>query len=334
MAPERYSEQQDVGELKQDDPFLLFFKQNAKALIGAALIFQCCFLGFICFLTATTAELDAALLFLSLLAKAVFLTFLLYAMGWFVENRGWKVAYTRKVIHVAFFAVPFWFDTHMVSLFLYLSIRAIRLTSSVLLLQPLSEAHAIVWALWNVNLVGWILILITKPVRRSVSFVQTMYASSDRPEDKGLSQIYAWIQIPFSIVIIAGFSVTLRIMDAAEWTMIPILAVAIGDGLAEPVAVFWEDKKWFGGTHKYRTRGLFSGDRVFTRSIEGSTTVFLGTLVSVLIYLNTMTTGQLIFFVCVLPVMITILEMVAPHSLDNPFLLFFGYLIACFAALI
>lgn len=312
MAPERYSEQQDVGELKQDDPFLLFFKQNAKALIGAALIFQCCFLGFICFLTATSAELDAALLFLSLLAKAVFLTFLLYACGWFVENRGWKVAYTRKVIHVAFFAVPFWFDTHM----------------------PLSEAHAIVWALWNVNLVGWILILITKPVRRSVSFVQTMYASSDRPEDKGLSQIYAWIQIPFSIVIIAGFSVTLRIMDAAEWTMIPILAVAIGDGLAEPVAVFWEDKKWFGGTHKYRTRGLFSGDRVFTRSIEGSTTVFLGTLVSVLIYLNTMTTGQLIFFVCVLPVMITILEMVAPHSLDNPFLLFFGYLIACFAALI
>jgi len=42
-----------------------------------------------------------------------------------VENRGWKVAYTRKVIHVAFFAVPFWFDAHMVSLFLYLSIRAI-----------------------------------------------------------------------------------------------------------------------------------------------------------------------------------------------------------------
>jgi len=312
MAPERYSEQQDNGELKQEDPFLLFFKQNAKALIGAALIFQCCFLGFICFLTATSAELDVALLFLSLLAKAVFLTFLLYACGWFVENRGWKVAYTRKVIHVAFFAVPFWFDAHM----------------------PLSEPHAIVWALWNVNLVGWILILITKPVRRTVSFVQTMYASSDRPEDKGLSQIYAWIQIPFSIVIIAGFSVTLRHMDAAEWTMIPILAVAIGDGLAEPVAVFWEDRKWFGGTHKYRTRGLFSGDRVFTRSIEGSTTVFLGTLVSVLIYLNTMTTGQLIFFVCVLPVMITILEMVAPHSLDNPFLLFFGYLIACFAALI
>ena len=185
MAPERYSEQQDNGELKQEDPFLLFFKQNAKALIGAALIFQCCFLGFICFLTATSAELDVALLFLSLLAKAVFLTFLLYAMGWFVENKGWKVAYTRKVIHVAFFAVPFWFDAHMVSLFLYLSIRAIRLTSSVFLLQPLSEAHAIVWALWNVNLVGWILILITKPVRRSVSFVQTMYASSDRPEDKG-----------------------------------------------------------------------------------------------------------------------------------------------------
>ena len=117
MAPERYSEQQDNGELKQEDPFLLFFKQNAKALIGAALIFQCCFLGFICFLTATSAELDAALLFLSLLAKAVFLTFLLYAMGWFVENRGWKVAYTRKVIHVAFFAVPFWFDAHMVSFF-------------------------------------------------------------------------------------------------------------------------------------------------------------------------------------------------------------------------
>lgn len=137
MAPERYSEQQDVGELKQDDPFLLFFKQNAKALIGAALIFQCCFLGFICFLTATSAELDVALLFLSLLAKAVFLTFLLYAMGWFVENKGWKVAYTRKVIHVAFFAVPFWFDAHMVSLFFYLSIRAIRLINSCFVVYSL-----------------------------------------------------------------------------------------------------------------------------------------------------------------------------------------------------
>ena len=141
MAPERYSEQQDVGELKQDDPFLLFFKQNAKALIGAALIFQCCFLGFICFLTATSAELDAALLFLSLLAKAVFLTLLLYAMGWFVENKGWKVAYTRKVIHVAFFAVPFWFDAHMVSLFFCLSIRAIRLTSSVLCTASVGRAR-------------------------------------------------------------------------------------------------------------------------------------------------------------------------------------------------
>jgi hypothetical protein len=51
-------------------------------------------------------------------------------MGWFVENRGWKVAYTRKVIHVAFFAVPFWFDAHMVSLFLYIYVWAIRLIHS------------------------------------------------------------------------------------------------------------------------------------------------------------------------------------------------------------
>jgi len=326
MGPEKYAEQKDIGDLRKEDPCLLkedpcllkedpcllFFKQNAPALIGAALILQICFLGTICFLTATTQQLDAALLFLSLLAKTVFLTLLLYGTGWCVENRGWRVAYTRKIIHVAFFAVPFWFDAHM----------------------PLSEEESVIWALWNINMVGWILLLITKPVRRLIPIVQTMYASSDRPEDKGLSQIFAWIQIPLSIVIIGGFSVVLRVMGAAKWTMIPILAVAIGDGLAEPVAVFWEDRKWFGGTHKYRTFGLFSGDRVFTRSIEGSGTVFVGTLVSVLIYLKTMSDGQLIFFVCVLPIVITILEMVAPHSLDNPFLLFFGYLMTCSAALI
>ena len=141
-----------------------------------------------------------------------------------MENREWRVAYTRKIIPRPFFAVPFWFDAHM----------------------PLSEAESVIWALWNINMVGWILLLITKPVRRLIAIVQTMYASSDRPEDKGLSQIYAWIQIPLSIVIIGGFSVVLRVMGAAEWTMIPILAVAIGDGLAEPVAVFWEDRKWFG----------------------------------------------------------------------------------------
>ena len=117
--------------------------------------------------------------------------------------------------------------------------------------------------------------------------------------------------------IIGGFSVVLRVMGAAKWTMIPILAVAIGDGLAEPVAVFWEDRKWFGRNSQVSTFASLLGDRSSLPSIEGSGTVFVGTLVSVLIYLKTMSDGQLIFFVCVLPIVITILEMVAPAFLGQ-----------------
>ena len=60
MATEKFAEQQNIGDLRKEDPCLLFFKQNATALIGAALILQICFLGTISFLTATAQQLDAA----------------------------------------------------------------------------------------------------------------------------------------------------------------------------------------------------------------------------------------------------------------------------------
>lgn len=284
---------------------LLFFKKNSNCFIITCTIFQISTLVVLSYFSIIKSHKNEKWFWITLILKLFLLSFVMWVCGYGVENYNWKVSYTRKVVHAVFFSVPFIFDIYL----------------------PLPKDDIWLWSSWNFHIIIWLLLLITKPVRRNISIIQTMYVSSDRPEDKGLSQIYATIQIPLSMLVICVFYVIFEMFDKTKWILIPTLSVALGDGMAEPVAQFIEDCSWYKGPHKYKVKGLFSGDREFTRSIEGSTVVFIGTLVSVLLFYSSMNTNQLIFATVTLPITTTILEFYSLHSMDNPVLLLWGNLI-------
>lgn len=288
---------------------LLCLKRHAQTLFCTSIITMVSWLCILLVLTIAKRRLNEEWFWISFAIKNVVIISLEYVLGHGVLKWGWHVGYTRKTVHVAFFLLPFLLDLYL----------------------PLPKEDEWLWAMWNVHLICWMLLMITKPFRKLFPIIRTFYAAVDRPEDKGLTQVYTIAQVPISIVIIAGFAVLFHHLDRDDWTLCPIIAVTFGDGLAEPVAVFWEKHKLCGGTHKFRSHGLCSGEKTFTRSVEGSMTVFLWTVVSVALLSDNMGTSALLFSLLVLPLTMTLLETVAPHSLDNPFLLLWGYLVLVLA---
>jgi hypothetical protein len=223
--------------------------------------------------------------------------------GWGVETHGWKVGYTRKCVHIGFFLLPELLD----------------------ILLPLPKEDAWVWALWNVLLISLMLLMITRPIRTRLRFVQIMYAAIDREEDRGLTMLYTLTQVPLTIVVIAGFSLFFQYtVDKQSWLLAPIIAVTFGDGLAEPVAVFWSEREICGGTHTYETCALCAGSRKFTRSYEGSACVVVFTAIGVVVIYGAQTTVEFVSNIVIMPVTMALLEAVAPHSMDNPFLITWG----------
>ena len=283
-----------------DNETLLCFKRNSLIFICIAIAFQSCFFAFLLYesLNVTSADVQKKFWVLTLL-KGVLLLSVMWICGYAVQNYKVKVSYTRKIVHVCFFSIPFVIDIYLMN----------------------ESKHSWIFSLWNVHIIFWLLLLITKPIRKLSSIIQTMYASSDRPVDRGLTQVYATIQITLSIFVIAVFSIMYE--DSSKTLIfIPILSVGIGDGLAEPVRTIVDDYLW--GAHAFSVNGLFSGNRTFDRSLEGCLTVFVGTLSSIMLFFNKLNHSQMIFLISVLPLTMTILEAVAPHSMDNAILLLWG----------
>lgn len=297
---------------KYDSEVLLCLKNHSFTLITLGTVFQIFSLVSLIYFSIAKTRENQNWFWISLFSKIVILTSIMWICGYYVENYKWKVAYTRKIVHAFFFTVPFIFDIYL----------------------PLPDQDQWLWGCWNLHIILWLLLLITKPVRQKIKFIQTMYASSDRPEDKGLSQIYATIQIPLSILVICIFYIVFESYNKSKWILVPIISVAIGDGLAEPVFQLFEDYKIFGGPHKYKVKGLFSGNREFIRSIEGSTTVFTGTVISIMCLYTNMSQNQFIFIISILPLTMTVVECFAPHSMDNPILLLWGNLVMLVAIFI
>lgn len=289
-----------------DSETLLFLKDHSRSLFTFALFFQATTLAILLYVTIEQHIPNKEYYWVALLIKMTCIAATMYVCGSAVERSVLKVSYSRKIVHVVFFLSP------VVEVFL----------------PGIDKKYKWIIACWNLHAVIWILLLITKPVRTRIRTIQVMYASSNRSTDRGLTQIYAFVQIISSIAIISFFSLAFQFMDlSTKLILIPILSVALGDGMAEVVAQICEDFEICGGPHQYTTTGCCSGDRQFVRSIEGSATVFLGTLVSIMVAYVEFSVNQLVFITCVLPITTTILEAKAPHSLDNPFLLGWGYLV-------
>jgi phytol kinase len=95
-----------------------------------------------------------------------------------------------------------------------------------------------------------------------------------------------------------------------------VLVAGIGDGLAEPVGIRF-------GKRKYQVRALFT-DRRYTRSLEGSSCVFVSAVLAILILKSHLTDTQLLLALGIVPVTMTLAEALSPHTWDGPFLYLVG----------
>jgi dolichol kinase len=158
--------------------------------------------------------------------------------------------------------------------------------------------------------------------REKVPFFSYVILSQDRREDRPDTLIFQVTEdiMRFAIYIPFKILVANRI-GAPELIFIPVAVNNIGDGLAEPVGVAF-------GRHKYSITALYHKGKFFkskfTRSYEGSSCVFITTLVVVAIYYKAFGTNQFWISLSVLPILMTIAEAKAPHTNDAPFLALVG----------
>lgn len=229
----------------------------------------------------------------AILAAAFFS--LAYLLGKLVRGWGLHVNYARKLLGAAMLAVPF-----VAATYLPYATTPISMTASFLVFLVCLGAF-------------------TKPVRDLIPFLNTAFASIDRPEDR--PHTLMWFT--------TGFIVSSAILMAMIWWAVPsfppyvavaLASVGIGDLLAGAVGTRF-------GRHKYATTALFT-DKTYTRSYEGSACVFVVTLLAVLFFATGLPQGQFIASLIVLPVLMTLAEAKSPHTWDEPVMFFTAMIVS------
>jgi len=220
--------------------------------------------------------------------------------GILVRNFGVNVMYTRKTIHFFSFFLPF---TLFQIVPFQKTVTTYALTCCALFLanMPLRERYRINSGIYKIFYYAFI--------------------SFDRPKDPFtllwvVSQSFCTflVMLPISIILAGVFG-------AKDFILIPVMTVALGDGLAEPVGVNW-------GKHVYKTNAMCTTFK-YTRSVEGSMCVFLSCFFTILVVATWFSPGvwswfQIIAACSILPISMTWIEAVAPHAWDNALLLLVG----------
>jgi phytol kinase len=228
------------------------------------------------------------------LLKMAIIGGLSFGCGLLVKNRGVKVNYTRKVNFFALYLVPMLVDA-LVPTVNTVGAQAVR-------------------ALFLISFMAFF----TKPVRARVGFADTMFLSYDRPEDRPHTMFWLTTQLFAGYAVIIPMQILFRKLGFAELIFIPILVHGLGDGLAEPVGIRF-------GRHKYSTRAFFNKRR-YTRSLEGSSCVFLAGVFSVLAFHGAFTTPQFTAALLIVPLGMTLAEAFSPHTWDTPYMFLVGTL--------
>tara|TARA_B100000749_G_C18415671_1_gene461192 strand:+ start:401 stop:1138 length:738 start_codon:yes stop_codon:yes gene_type:complete len=214
---------------------------------------------------------------------------LMYAMGCLVYYNNVKVNYTRKIGHFSIFFIPIFSEYFFLD-------GGNGVTSFPFFLS--------------------ILIVIHPRVRNKFSFFQRTFLALDRPEDRPYTVRWFYTQA-FTSVITIMLLVALANQLGVDWLGMNLLLIpltAIGDGLAEPIGVRF-------GTHRYKSFSLFPIIKnKYYRTLEGSVTVYLSSLLILLLYQNFFTTSQFINALIILPILVTLTEAVSPHTQDSAFL--------------
>jgi dolichol kinase len=150
------------------------------------------------------------------------------------------------------------------------------------------------------------------PLRTKSKFLRTTFASFDRPEDRPLTLAWLSTQTVATYLLIFGLTLVMAGEGREPLAYLVVSAASLGDGLAEPIGTRF-------GKHKYKTRALFT-KQSFERSFEGSATVFVTSLVVLMLGHAQLQPSELLYVLLLMPALLTLTEAFAPHTWDNPFL--------------
>ena len=225
--------------------------------------------------------------------QTVILFSIQYVSGSLVYYKGIKVNYTRKINHFALFFVPMFLDKFI----------PVKPSLELLIIGSILAVAG--------------LIIYIKPVRIKSNFIQRMFLSFDRPEDRPNTLLWLSTQTAFGFLVLIPFIILFYTSGYEYLIIIPILVNGIGDGLAEPIGVRF-------GKHKYQTYALFSKVK-YERTLEGSACVFITSVVVILFFQSGFTSSEFIYVIIIFPIVMTLSEAFAPHTWDTPFLFLFGY---------
>ena len=160
-------------------------------------------------------------------------------------------------------------------------------------------------------------LIFIEPIRKRVRFINFLFLSYDRPEDRPHTVRLATTQIIGMNIALITVAYLYELSGAPlDLLALPLLITAFGDGLAEPIGVRF-------GKHKYQAKDMI-GNRVYTRSYEGSVMVFLTTIIALSIFNHLFSSNTLLCLLAILPLLMTITEAHSPHTWDNPFLYLIG----------
>lgn len=212
----------------------------------------------------------------------------------YTRKTEFKVNYTRKLQHFAAYLVP--------------------------LINPFGKHTGLLPHMWETFFVMLTFLVMIKPLRENCRFFMLQFNSMDRPEDRPhtLKWIILGNVLPGLLLSVCFQYLFEKVLDEPYLVMIIVIAVGIGDGLAEPVGIYL-------GKHKY-TVPSWNFKRTYTRSYEGSACVWLTTLIAIIFFKGEFnTTRQFIAALAILPPLMTFAEAYAPHSMDTPLMMLSGY---------
>lgn len=223
-------------------------------------------------------------------SKFVIFWLLSYGLGSWVFHKKIKVNYTRKIHHFSLLFIP-----------LFFSIFYPYDRSGLL---GLVASFAFIWTLFPFLF------------REKVPIISRCFMGIDRPEDRPYTLLWLSTQFLASIIVIIPVIIVSEVYFNIRWDKIGLFVLClamIGDGFAEPIGVRF-------GKIKYKTFALFTKKRYY-RTIEGSLTVFISSIIVIAIFSFLFTSNQLFIAFFILPITITLIEAFSPHTWDSPFLL-------------
>ena len=210
------------------------------------------------------------------------------------KNSWFKVNYTRKIQHFAAYLVP--------------------------LLSPPTAPLGILPHLWESLFVLFMFLVLIKPVREFSAFFMLQFNSLDRVEDRPntLKWIVLGNMLPGLLIITVFKQLFETYLSLPLLASVVVLTVAIGDGFAEPVGIYFGKKKYVVPSWNLKNR--------YVRSYAGSACVYIAAILFLVLFKHQFANPMEFWTSMILfPPIMTLSEAFAPHSMDTPIMMLIGF---------